>query len=110
KFVRGRSPPAGTLPVERPAENPLRRTIMFSGHSSEPMVNECGLSDTSPGNDGDNVHIFVCPSTIQKSDILLSPKNVASCNGQSGYGNFLRCKSRLRPTSSAKRSGRRRFL
>src|ERR1700751_4185929 len=83
---------------------------MFSSHSSKPMVNECGLSDTSPGNDSDNAHIFVCPSTIQKRDILLSPKNVASCNGQSGYGNFLRGKSCLRLTSFDKQSARGRFL
>jgi hypothetical protein len=30
---------------------------------------------------------------IQKSDILFSTKNVASGDGQSGYGNLLRYKS-----------------
>jgi len=38
------------------------------------MVNECGLSDPSPGNDGNDVDFLLCPRTIQKSDILLSAK------------------------------------
>jgi hypothetical protein len=41
--------------------------------------------------DCNDVDILVCPSTIQKNDILLSAKNIASGNGQSGYGNLLRC-------------------
>ena len=41
---------------------------------------------------------------IQESDILLSTKNIASGNGQSGYGNFLRCRSCWRLASSDTRS------
>jgi hypothetical protein len=44
------------------------------------MVDERRLPDTTPGYDGDDVDILVCPRTIQKSDILLSTKNIASCN------------------------------
>src|SRR5271166_4051871 len=79
---------------------------MFSSHPSEPMANECGLSDTSPGNDCNDVDNLVRPCTIQKSDILLSTKNFASCNRQSGYGNLLRCKSCWRLASYDTRIGR----
>ena len=90
KFICGRSVPTGALSVEGPAKNELRRTIMFSSHPSEPMVDERGLPDTGPGNDCNDIDILVCPCIIQKSDILLSTKNIASGNGQSGDGNFLR--------------------
>src|SRR6266481_9694024 len=82
---------------------------MVSSHPSEPMINERGLSDHRPGNDCNDVDILVCPSTIQKSDILLSTKNITSGNGQSGYGNLLRCKSCWRLAGSDTRSGRGRF-
>src|SRR5258707_10777821 len=82
---------------------------MFSSHPSEPMVHERGFSDSSPGNDCNDVDIVVCPCTIQESDILLSTKNIASCNGQSGYGDLLRCKSSRRLASSDTRSGRGRL-
>ena len=65
---------------------------MVSGHPSEPMVDERGLPDTSPGNNCNDIYILVCPCVIQESDILLSTKNIASSNGQSGDGNLLRCK------------------
>src|SRR5580700_3387293 len=81
KFICGRSAPTAALSVEGPAKNELRRTIMFSSHPSEPMVNERGLTDPSPGNDCHDVDILVCPCTIQKSDIVLSTKNIVSCNG-----------------------------
>src|ERR1700737_1654667 len=81
---------------------------MFSSHPSEPMVDDRRLSDPSPGNDCDDVDILVCPCTIQKSDILLSTKNITSGNGQSGYGNLLRCKSCWRLAGSDTRSGRGR--
>src|ERR1700747_3078623 len=55
KFIRGRRASAGALSVEGPAKNELRRTIMFSSHPSEPMVDERRLSDTSPGNDSRDV-------------------------------------------------------
>src|SRR5712664_168265 len=93
-----------------PTKNKLCRTIMLSSHPSEPMVNERGLPDPSPGNDCNDVDILVCPCTIQKSDILLSTKNIASCNGQSGYGNLFRCKSCWRLASSDTRSGRERLV
>src|SRR5215831_9175067 len=89
KFICGRSTPTSTLPVEGPTKNKLCRTIMFSRHSSEPMVDERGLSDAGPGNDGNDVDILVCPCTVQKNDVFLSTKNIASGNGQSGYGNLL---------------------
>src|SRR6516225_8123063 len=53
------------------------------------MIDQRGLSDTGPGNDGHNVDIPVGPRVIQENDILLSTKKIASCNGQSGYGNLL---------------------
>src|SRR5271166_709114 len=74
------------------------------------MVDECGLSDTSPGNDCNDVDFLPCPCPIQISDILVSTKNITSGNGQSGYGNLLRCKSSRRFASSGTRSGRGRFL
>src|ERR1700719_3859671 len=79
---------------------------MFSSHPSEPMVDERRLSDPSPGHDCNDVDILVCPCTIQKSDIILSTKNIVSCNGQSGYGNLLRCKSFWRLASSDTRISR----
>src|SRR5271165_1551820 len=81
KFICGRSLPTAALSVERPTKNKLCRTIMVSSHSSKPMVNERGLSDPSPGNNCNDVDILVCPGTIQKSDILLPAKNIASCDG-----------------------------
>src|SRR6516162_4401749 len=70
------------------------------------MINQCGLSNSSPGNDCNDVHILVCPGTIQKSDIFLSTKNIPSGNWQSGYGNLLRCRSCWRLASSDTRNGR----
>ena len=58
---------------------------MFSRHPSEPMVDERGLPDTSPGNDCNDIYMLVCPRIIQESDILLSTKNIAPCYGQSCY-------------------------
>ena len=85
KFICGRSAPTAALPVKGPAKDELRRPIMFSRHPSEPMVDERRLPDTSPGNDCNDIYILVCPRSIQESDILLSTKNIAPCNGQSGY-------------------------
>src|ERR1700730_4117735 len=109
KFICRRSVPTAALSVEGPAKNELRRAIMFSSHPSEPMVNERGLSDPGPGNDCNDIYILVCPCTIQKTDILLSTKNITSGNGQSGYGNLLRCKSCWRLASFDTRSGRGRL-
>src|ERR1700736_252152 len=109
KFICGRIAPTGALSVEGPAKNEFRRTIMFSSHPSEPMVNERGLPDTGPCNNRNDIYILVCPCTIQESDILLSTKNITSCNSQSGYRNLLRCKSCWRLASSDTRSGRGRL-
>src|ERR1700745_2716948 len=81
KFICRRSVPAAALSVEGPAKNKLCRTIMVSSHPSKTMVNERGLSDPSPGNNCNDVDILVCPCTIQKSDILLPTKDIASCDG-----------------------------
>ena len=105
KLICGRSIPTGALSVKGPTENELRRTIMLSSHPSEPMVDQRGFPDTTPGTDCNDVDILVCPCTIQKSEILLSTKNITSCNGQSGYGKLLRCKSCWRLASSDARSG-----
>ena len=82
---------------------------MFSSHSSEPMIDEGGLPDTSPGNDGYDIYMLVCPCVIQESDIFLSTKNIASCNGQSRYGNSLRSQSDRWLASSDARIGRSVF-
>src|SRR6478672_8839389 len=90
KFICGRSLPACPLSVEGPAENEFRRTIVFSCHSPQPTVDQRGLPDTSPSDNADDVHLLVRPRGIQESDIRLSPKNIASGNGQSRYRDFLR--------------------
>ena len=74
------------------------------------MVDQRGLPDTRPGNDCNDIYILVCPCGIQESDILLSTKNIAACNGQSGYGNLLRCKSSWRLAGSDTRIGSGRLL
>src|SRR6516225_1467374 len=89
KFIWGRSASTGALSVERPAKDELGGAILLRRHPSEPMVNERRLPDPSPGNDCNDIDILVCPRTIQKGDILLSTKNIASGDGQSGYGNLL---------------------
>src|SRR6516165_4023311 len=104
KFICGRSVPAGALSVKGPAKNKLCRSIMVSSHPPEPVVDERRLSDSSPGNDGNDIDLFACPGTIQKTDILLSPENVTSCDGQSGYGNLLRPRSCRGPTGFDRRS------
>src|SRR5258707_12405479 len=47
---------------------------------------------------------------IQKSDVFHYNKNIASGNGQSGYGNLLRCESCWRLATSDMRSARGRLL
>ena len=110
KFICRRSAPTGALSVKRPAKNQLRRTVFFSSHSSEPMVNERRLTDPGPGNDCYHINILVCPCAVQKSDVLFPTKNIASSNGQPGYGNLLWYKSCLRLASSDTRIGRVAFL
>jgi len=70
EFICRRSVPTAALSVKGPAKNKLRRAIMFSSHPSEPMVDECRLSDPSPGNDCNDIYVLVCPCIIQQSDIL----------------------------------------
>src|SRR6516225_4572466 len=70
------------------------------------MVDERGFADTAPGNDCNDVYLPVHPRGLQKSDILISAKNIASGNGQSGYRDFLRSKFSWRLASSDTRSGR----
>src|SRR5260370_10485193 len=105
KFICGRRLPASALSVEGPAENELHRTIVFSSHSPQPMVDQRGLPDTSPGDDANDVHMLVRQRSIQESDILLSPKNIAACNGQSRYGDFLRSQFCWLPASRGARFG-----
>src|SRR5262249_35991307 len=101
---------SGGLSVERPGKNKLRRTIMFSSHPSKPMVDECRLSDPGPRNDGNDVHFLLCPGAIQKNHVFVSTENIASGDGQSGYGNLVRCKSCWRLASPDTRSDRRHLL
>src|SRR6516162_2998408 len=93
EFIRRRGVRTAALSIKGPAKNELRRTIMFSSHSSKPMVDQNGLPDTGPGNDRNDVDFLLCPCTVQKSDVLLSTKDVASCNRQSADGNLLRTQS-----------------
>jgi len=73
--------PTCALSVKGPAENELRRTIMFGSHPPEPMVEKRRLPDTSPGNNCDEIYLWICPGGVQESDILLSTKNISSSNG-----------------------------
>src|SRR5258708_36597083 len=84
KFVGGRSASPRALSVKGQAKNELRRTIVFNSHPSEPMIDERRLPDTSPGNNGNDIYLLVCPCSIQESDIRLSTKNITPCNRQSG--------------------------
>src|ERR1700722_12038158 len=81
EFICGRSIPTAALPVERPTKNEFRRTIILSSHPPEPMIDQRGLPDTSPSHDCHDIYMSVCPCVNQKSDILLSSKNITSCNG-----------------------------
>src|SRR5215472_6295769 len=80
KFICGRSLPTAALSVEGPAKDKLRRAIMFSSHPREPMVDQCGLPDASPGNNCDDIDPPVCPCSIQEGDIFISTKNITSSN------------------------------
>src|SRR6516164_5249960 len=110
KFIRGRSVAAGALSVERPAKYELRRTVVFSSHSSQPMVNERRFSDSAPGSNCNNVDLLVCPGIVQESDVLFTTKKITSCDRQSAYGNLLWTKSRWPLASFDTRSGRGRLL
>ena len=88
KFIGRGSVAAGALSVERPAKYQLRRTILFSSHSSEPMVDQRRFSDSAPGHNGDHIDLPVCPCIVQETDVLFATKNITSCDGQSGYEIF----------------------
>src|SRR5215469_6247190 len=47
KFVCRGSTSTTALSVKGPAKDEFRGAIVFSSHPSNPMVDECGLSDTS---------------------------------------------------------------
>src|SRR5215475_15426283 len=83
KFVCRRSALTGALAIERPAKNELRRPIMVSSHPPEPMIYQRRLTDPSPGNDGNDIDLTVCPCAVHESDVLLSTKNILSCYRQS---------------------------
>src|ERR1700744_5162533 len=84
KFIGGRSAPTRALSVKGPAKNEFRRTIMFSSHPSEPMVDERRFSDAGPRNNCHHIYLLICPGVVQESKILLSTKHIASCDRQSG--------------------------
>src|SRR5271166_684914 len=84
KFICRRSVPTGALSIKGPAENELGRTVAFGRYPSEPMVDERGLPDPSPGHDGYDIYMWVRPGRIEESEVLSSTKHFASSNGQSG--------------------------
>src|SRR5260221_8042547 len=69
---------------------------MFSRHPSEPMVNKRGLSDAGPSNDDNHVDCWICPSRIEKRNVLLATKDLACGHGQSGHRDFFWPQSRGR--------------
>src|SRR6516164_10329067 len=75
KFIGRRGVATGALSVEGPAKDELRGAIVFSSHPSEPMVNQCGLPDTGPSNDRDDIDILVCPCCIQERNIFPPTKD-----------------------------------
>src|SRR5215471_17597496 len=81
KFICGRSVPTRALSVEGPTKNQLRRTIIVSSHTSEPMIDERRLPDPGPRDDRDDIYLLACPCVVQESDIVLSPENITSGNG-----------------------------
>src|SRR5215831_21396650 len=109
KFIGRGSAAAGALSIERPAKYELRRTIVFSSHSSQPMVDQRRFSDSAPGGNCNNIDLLVCPGIVQESDVLFTTKKITSCDGQSGYRNLLRTKSYWPLASFDTRSGRGRL-
>jgi hypothetical protein len=63
------------------AKYELRGTIVFSSHSSEPMVDQRRFSDSAPGNNCNNIDLLVRPCIVQESDILLSAKTSLPVTG-----------------------------
>src|SRR6516165_4256413 len=81
KFICRRSVAAGALSVERPAKYELRRTIVFSSHSSEPMVDERRFSDSAPGNNCNNIDLPVGPCIVQEAMSSSRPKTSLPVTG-----------------------------
>jgi hypothetical protein len=94
--------------VERKAGSCKKLPKRYS--ESEPVIDERRFPDDSPGNYRNDIYIGARPSIIQESDILLSTKKIASCDGQPGYGDSLRSKSCFRYASSAAQIDKRRLL
>jgi hypothetical protein len=53
------------------------------------MVDQCGLPDSTPGNDCNHIDVLVCPCSIEESNILLSTKNTAPVMGNLATDIFL---------------------
>src|SRR6516164_6525232 len=90
KFIGRRGVATGALSVVGPAKDELRGAIVFSSHSSEPMIDQRRFSDSTPGSNCNNIDLLVCPCIVQESDVLFTTKKITSCDRQSGYGNLLR--------------------
>jgi len=65
------------------------------------MVHECGLSDTGPSNDANDIDLWIFPSGVQKRNVLLAAKHLAGSDRQSGHGDFFRSSPGGRPASYA---------
>src|SRR6516225_11125922 len=74
------------------------------------MVDQRRFSDSAPGSNCNNIDLLVCPCIVQERDVLFTTKKITSCDGQSGYGNLVRCKSCWRLASPDTRSDRGRLL
>src|SRR5215469_8582981 len=71
---------SGTLSIEGPTKNELGRAIAFGSHLPEPIVEQRRLPDTGPGNDCDDIYVWIRPGSVKESDILLATKKLSSCN------------------------------
>ena len=61
EFIRGRKFSAVRLPIEGPAENEFRTTILFQSHLPEPMVDQRRFSDAGPGHNHHDIDVRTCP-------------------------------------------------
>src|ERR1700719_4444401 len=75
KFVCRRGVPTGALAVKGPAENKLGRAGTRVRYRSEPMVDEGGLADPSPGHDGYHIYLWIRPGRIKESEVLSSTEH-----------------------------------
>src|SRR5580704_18715464 len=76
KFIRRRSAPARALPVEGPAKDQVRRTVLVGRQSPQPVVNQRGFAHAGPGHDADHVDLRIGPGRVQERQVLLTPKNI----------------------------------